>query len=182
MIEPALRVLAHPIRSRILQILQSRGPATSADLARALETNTGATSYHVRRLAEVGLVQESQPRRGRQRRWAATDADDRPGWSQPGEPSREATLNWLERDVLHHLGAQAERWLEAAGMWPMAWRRATRTQDAVVLVTDAQLEELHRDVAAILARYRRVGQGNPEAKRVAIYTVSIPLDLHRRPG
>ncbi len=179
--EQALRVLAHPIRSRILHTLRTHGPGTSADLARALDTNTGATSYHVRRLGEVGLVQESGPRHGRQRRWAATDIEDQPAAGST-QPSREATLAWLERDVVHHLGAQAERWLGAAGLWPQAWRRATTTQDAVVLVTAAQLEAMHRELAEVLARYRRVGQGNPEAKRVAIYTVSVPLDLQRRPG
>jgi len=51
-----IRVLAHPLRFRLLGRLRLDGPATATGLARALETNTGATSYHLRQLADVGLV------------------------------------------------------------------------------------------------------------------------------
>ena len=77
----------------------ARRPRTA--LAEKLGTNTGATSYHLRQLAEVGLVAED-PDRGtsRQRWWQAahdmshfdpTDFDDRPGRPRrravdPGRP------------------------------------------------------------------------------------------------
>ena len=51
----AITVLAHPLRSRLVSTLRIGGPATATALARALDTNSGATSYHLRRLAEVGL-------------------------------------------------------------------------------------------------------------------------------
>ena len=41
----ALRVLAHPLRSRLLSTLRVGGPATATDLAAQLGTNSGATSY-----------------------------------------------------------------------------------------------------------------------------------------
>lgn len=53
-----VKALAHPLRSRILAVLRREGPLTSSGLASELGTNTGATSYHARRLAEVGLVAE----------------------------------------------------------------------------------------------------------------------------
>jgi predicted ArsR family transcriptional regulator len=54
----ALKVLAHPLRSRLLRALRVDGPATATALAATLGTNTGATSYHLRKLASVGLVPE----------------------------------------------------------------------------------------------------------------------------
>ena len=83
-----VRVLAHPLRMRLLGSLRIDGPATATALAEKLGTNTGATSYHLRQLAEVGLVTED-PDRGtsRQRWWQAahdishfdpTDFDDDP--------------------------------------------------------------------------------------------------------
>ena len=59
----ALKVLAHPLRSRLLSALRVDGPATATDLATRLETNSGATSYHLRKLESVGLV--VRHRRGR---------------------------------------------------------------------------------------------------------------------
>ena len=46
----ALRVLAHPLRSRLLSALRRGGPATATELAKTLGTNSGATSYHLRKL------------------------------------------------------------------------------------------------------------------------------------
>lgn len=44
-----------------------------------------------------------------------------------------------------------------------------------------QVEELKREIDELLARYRRVGQGNPQARRLAVYSVLYPLDLDRAP-
>ncbi|MFH5822537.1 ArsR/SmtB family transcription factor [Georgenia sp. AZ-5] len=83
----ALKVLAHPLRSRLLSALRLEGPATATALARALSTNTGATSYHLRRLAEAGLVEDTGAGSGRERWWRAaherhsffpTDVQDSP--------------------------------------------------------------------------------------------------------
>ena len=60
----AVRVLAHPLRSRLLSALRLHGPATATELADRLDTNTGATSYHLRKLESVGLVEGHRRRRG----------------------------------------------------------------------------------------------------------------------
>ena len=67
---PALAMLAHPLRSRLLAELRVRGPATATTLAAVLQTNTGATSYHLRKLAQVGLVVDASLGSGRQRLWS----------------------------------------------------------------------------------------------------------------
>ena len=51
----------------------------------------------------------------------------------------------------------------------------------MVLVTAPQLADLRAELDGVLARYRRVGQGNPKAKRVAVYTSCQPLDLDSPP-
>ena len=58
-------MLAHPLRSRLLAELRVRGPATATTLAAVLQTNSGATSYHLRKLAEVALVVDSGKGSGR---------------------------------------------------------------------------------------------------------------------
>ena len=61
------------------------------------------------------------------------------------------------------------------------WRDAMGLSDSYVIATPAQVDEMRREIAAVVSRYRRVGQGNPEARRVATYTVLYPLDLDRPP-
>ena len=55
----ALKTLAHPLRSRLLSALRIGGPRTATDLAAELGTNSGATSYHLRKLESVGLVTDT---------------------------------------------------------------------------------------------------------------------------
>ncbi|MDX5450459.1 MAG: helix-turn-helix domain-containing protein, partial [Actinomycetes bacterium] len=89
----SVRVLAHPLRSRLLSELRREGPATATDLARRLDTNTGATSYHLRKLAEVGLVEEAEGGVGRERRWqAAHEFTTLSLRDVAGDPDAEAAL------------------------------------------------------------------------------------------
>ena len=68
----SVKVLAHPLRSRLLGALRLGGPATATALAARLGTNSGATSYHLRRLEDVGLVTDTGEGSGKQRWWAAS--------------------------------------------------------------------------------------------------------------
>jgi hypothetical protein len=52
----------------------------------------------------------------------------------------------------------------------------------MVLVTTEQLEAMTAELAEVVERYRRVGQGNPTARRVAVYAFTYPLDLDRPPA
>lgn len=66
----ALRALRHPLRKRIMRVLNRDGPATATSLARVLDENTGATSYHLRQLAAYGFVEEAPEHgTGRERWW-----------------------------------------------------------------------------------------------------------------
>ncbi|RYE79717.1 MAG: ArsR family transcriptional regulator, partial [Myxococcales bacterium] len=68
----AVKVLAHPLRSRLLSALRRDGAATATDLAAALGTNSGATSYHLRKLESVGLVEDTGDGEGKRRLWRAS--------------------------------------------------------------------------------------------------------------
>ncbi len=178
----ALKVLAHPLRSRLLSTLRRGGPATATDLAATLGTNSGATSYHLRRLEAVGLVADTGDGEGKRRLWrAATDSHQYEPSDFVGDEDAETALNWLVRDYIRHLAEQFERWLDVEQAWPEAWRDAAGMGDSFVIVTAEQLAQMRREVDEVVARYRRVGQGNPEARRMAVYEIAYPLDLDRAP-
>lgn len=178
----ALKALAHPLRSRLLSALRRGGPATATDLAATLGTNTGATSYHLRRLESVGLVTDTGDGEGKRRLWrASTDSHQFDPSDFVGDEDAETALNWLVRDYIRHLGEQFERWLDVESTWPVEWRDAAGMDDAGVVVTASQLRQLKAEVGEVVERYRRVGQGNPDARRLAIYSIAFPLDLDRTP-
>jgi predicted ArsR family transcriptional regulator len=177
----ALAMLAHPLRSRLLAELRMSGPATATTLAAVLRTNSGATSYHLRKLAQVALVVDSGGGSGRRRLWSA-GTESRPRVEEPGDDDAdaEAALVWLARDYLHHFTDRAEQWLDTQDRWPDDWREQVGLSDHLVQVTAGQLSALRGDLAEVLERYRRVGAGNPDAKRVSVYLCPLPVD--RPPG
>lgn len=178
----ALKTLAHPLRSRLLGALRRSGPATATDLAARLGTNSGATSYHLRRLESVGLVADTGEGEGKRRLWkASTDSHQYEPSDFVGDEDAETALNWLVRDYIRHLGEQFERWLDVEGTWPIAWRDAAGMSDTFVIATPEQLQAMQAELDEVVLRYRRVGQGNPSARRLAVYSVVYPLDLDRTP-
>ena len=64
-----LRALTHPLRTRLLGALRVDGPATASELGRRFGESSGATSYHLRRLARLRLR-----RRGRRTTVAPREA------------------------------------------------------------------------------------------------------------
>lgn len=171
----ALRALAHPLRSRLLGELRSVGSATATELAHALQTNSGATSYHLRRLAAVGLIEDAGGE-GRRRVWrAATEERPLDVPDTDADESDDAALDWLARDYVQHFAERAQEWIGTRSEWPLTWQEVAGLDDHLVLVTDEQLTDLRGELADVLARYRRVGAGNPRAKRVTFYTCALPV-------
>ncbi len=178
----SLRVLAHPLRSRLVAALRLHGPSTATDLASLLDTNSGATSYHLRKLETVGLVEDTGEGEGKRRLWRASASYT--SWHPSdfeGDEDSETALHWLTRDYARHFTEQLDRWLDVSMSWPANWQDACGSSDSMVLVTAEQLTAMREEVGEVIERYRRVGQGNPSAKRIAVYTTAYPLDLERPP-
>lgn len=173
------RVIAHPLRSRILAHLRLHGGSTSAELARALNTHTGATSYHVRVLESAGLVEDTGLGNAKTRVWALVDdADDADAASDAFEFVDEADAEdarWLEHDFITHVSERAHAWIDEQESWPYVWQDECRAFDSPVLVSEEQLSALRSEMEALLARYRRAGAGTPGARRVAVTVVPLPL-------
>lgn len=64
-----LRGLLHPIRVRLLGLLESDGPATASQLARRIGESSGVTSYHLRILADHDFIEDDLDRSNRRDRW-----------------------------------------------------------------------------------------------------------------
>jgi DNA-binding transcriptional ArsR family regulator len=146
-----LRVLAHPLRQRILRTLR-REPATSARLARELGENTGATSYHLRQLAQHGFIEELPGRgHGRERWWRAPWQDLRyPPRSEQAAEMRnvldELNRRMVDEDLRLFAGFQTE--LSGAPEWAdIPYSRGT------IRVDREGLAEFFHEYLELLQRY-----------------------------
>lgn len=170
----ALRVLAHPLRSRLLSELRREGPATATTLAEVLDTNTGATSYHLRKLASVGLVTEIAGGHGRERRWQP--AHEMHSWFASdiaGDPDAEAASDWLQGEGLRRFEAYADAWQHDQREWPVDWRDEAGASDYLLDLSLEQLRGLQAELGATLERYLHVEPG-PDARRVFYYLHAFP--------
>ncbi|WP_338750570.1 ArsR/SmtB family transcription factor [Janibacter alittae] len=177
----AWRLLAHPLRSRILAHLRLQGGATAADLARALGSNTGATSYHCRVLADAGLLVDTGLGDGRSRVWAAAVDEDDGGVdtsvavSTISDADELADALWLAHDHVDHHTHRLHGWIDAQVSWPMVWQEECGLDEQEVLVDETQLAALRAELGAVLDRYRRRGAGTPGARRVTVAVGLTPL-------
>ncbi|MFI7547783.1 helix-turn-helix domain-containing protein [Actinoplanes sp. NPDC049599] len=173
-----IRVLAHPLRARLLGRLRMDGPATATRLAAALGTNTGATSYHLRQLADVGLVAEQEGAgRGRERWWRA--AHDYSSWQRDafaGDPDATAAADWLDSYALRRFVEETERWRRARPDASPAWRAAAGFSDYFVNLGTEQLGALTAELGTVIERYRVLGETEPgpDARQVLLYLYAVP--------
>jgi DNA-binding transcriptional ArsR family regulator len=179
----ALRVLAHPMRQRILRYLRRAGPATSTTLARDLGENSGIMSYHLRQLAEHGFVQEIAGHgRGRERWWQVTPEPvwiPREGLSPEAQAEASGLLPPSLAEELE--GFQRFRLArEAMGEWgrgTWAVRRARFT------LTREEARQLIADQQELIDRYQREPPDAPaDARTVVLGFLAYPEPPQRDPA
>jgi predicted ArsR family transcriptional regulator len=170
----ALRVLAHPLRARLLSQLRLHGPANATALAERLHTNTGATSYHLRKLAEVNLVVETDHGTGKQRFWAA--AQDSHSWTNAtDDPEAAAAVGWLRQLYWGQFAERAMQWERVRQGWPAAWQDSASSSDAIVNVNPEQLDALMGERYSVMLRYREMEPGEG-SRQVLVNLFSMPAD------
>lgn len=178
----SLRALAHPLRSRLLSALRAFGPATATMLAQRLGTNSGATSYHLRQLADAGLVEEDvEQGQGRERWWRS--AHDSTSWSDTDfldDPGDRAASDWLYGHHVRLTTRWVEDWLEGRHEWPVEWQGAADSSDQHLRLTPEQLRALMAELSAVVERYQREADpGAPGTERIQLIWHAFPQPAPR---
>ncbi len=160
-----LRVLAHPLRVRLVGALRVHGSATASGLAERLGVSSGLTSYHLRALAEAGFVEDDpeHARSGRERWWRA--AHDMTSW-RPGaageDPDAQAAEEWLAGWTARRTMEWIDGWLERRAEADPVWQEVSGTSDYLIDVTPDELEALLDQITDLVTPYlRRVTQRAP---------------------
>lgn len=149
-----LRALAHPMRNRMLGMLRIYGPATATTLAGRLGVNTGATSYHLRQLAEAGLVIEDDSRgNARDRWWKAAHQGTEFDTGELLESEPELTLGFLH-GVGQIYAENMFRAIDELQTQTPEWRDASTLSDYIFQLTPDQLKTMMTEVLAVLDKYR----------------------------
>jgi DNA-binding transcriptional ArsR family regulator len=148
----ALEALAHPVRLELIDHLMATGPATASACARAVGDTPSNCSYHLRVLAQVGLVGEVVSADGRERPWRAliTGFDTGAEGSEAAMSPRESKL--LAVSVQRDQGLLRE-YLARRDREPGPWRRADHYGAYTLRVTPDELIQLKGKVDALMRPY-----------------------------
>jgi predicted ArsR family transcriptional regulator len=175
----SLRGIAHPLRVRILGLLREYGPSTATRVAERLGQSTGATSYHLRQLAQYGFVIEEAGRgAGRERWWRAAH---RRTVFDPESVGREAPVETEAylRGVAAAYAERVDRWLGELPSFPHEWADAATISDWSLRLTPAEAKELHDQIIALITRHRQDPEGGADApddaRRVVVQLQLMPF-------
>lgn len=176
----SLRGLAHPLRMQLLDALRRHGPATASQLAERLGESSGATSYHLRQLAEHGFVEDAPERgKGRERWWQAVDQSiryDSADFEDASSEVRGLAEVFIQEGAARH-GRELAAWLGTRDQWPQAWAHSSEMSDATLRLTPELATELIGRMHALIDDYRgRVpDQNTPESEQVRVHTHLFPI-------
>ncbi|NKZ01044.1 winged helix-turn-helix domain-containing protein [Nocardiopsis alborubida] len=175
----SLRGLAHPLRIRVLNLLQQRGPATGKTVSEWLDVSSASASYHLRQLEAHGFIEED-PSLGssRERWWRSRHRGFRfPEHLDTDEPE-------LSTAVRMALAASwSEELAAAVNVWaaqPEGWREAQVMSGRRTELTLDELTAFRAEVRALFDRYAR-GTGAPGSRPVHIQFAAFPDPEDRGP-
>jgi DNA-binding transcriptional ArsR family regulator len=182
----AMRAVAHPVRLGILEQLAVHGPMTATELADRLDKTPSNCSWHLRKLAEHGFVEEAERGTGRKRPWRAVsqgmrwvDADESPELARAGEALSQLMI---EREVARLARARAMRDQDTP-----QWREASTSSQSMQWLTADELGEINLAVRDLMmSRIDRFEhpERRPEGARLCAFIASgVPAyDFEPGPG
>ena len=170
-----LRALGSPVRQEILDLL-ARGPATSAMLARALASNTGVLSYHLRELGKAGLI-EPDRQQGRSLYWRLSREDVR--FADPQQSAQPVLAHAAIDAILARFHTSVATYLSRTDL-PAQWREAALFSQAATTLTADELAEFAREYLELASRWsgRTTTAADARPVRLALfaYPDNDPLD------
>jgi predicted ArsR family transcriptional regulator len=154
----------HPVREALLELLRTRDELTSTDAARELGGNTGLYSFHLRKLAEQGLVEDVPGATGRIRPWRLARGG-------PKEPELGELNRRLEDESY-------QRWRDNRAQAPAEWRVDEAFSEVVYLTPDemAAMGDAIRSMITLFRHRETQPAARPaEAAPVAVVARLFPM-------
>lgn len=170
-----MRALSHPVRLAILERLREHGPDTATGLSPHVGASPSVTSWHLRHLAEHGLVEDAPSAgRGRKRWWQAVGRGVRVAAGEDPSAYRElvGAIERSEGDLVQRWHEQVlpsleDEWAAASGRW-----------NTRITATPQELQVLDDAIEALLTPFveRRNNSKNPPpgARKVRILRYTMP--------
>ena len=143
-----LRALTHPVRLALIGKLVLHGPLTAAAASELIGEPPSTCSFHFRQLAKYGVVEEAGGGKGRAKPWRMTTTGF--GITAAEDPESQIAEDALLRMVREQQIEGYRTWLNTRAGYPRRWREAGDDSAYAFYLTVEELEQLTRDLTAIL--------------------------------
>lgn len=150
----ALRALAHPLRWKLIDLMDSEVTVTATRCAEVLGESVASCSYHLGMLAKYGYIEQAPDRRGREKPWRLTSHNQ--NLSPPGldvecaMAAQAATEAFLDHEL-----TRIKQRLRRRDLEPEEWRPSLA--GTTTFLTAEELREVKDQLRGILARYEERG-------------------------
>ncbi|MFG2118597.1 helix-turn-helix domain-containing protein [Streptomyces sp. NPDC048710] len=179
-----LKAFAHPLRMKLYRALCVADKATASHLADQVDEAVSLVSYHLRKLAEHGLIEEAEPQ----------SADGRERWWQPSsegvsirdgdflDAPEKAAVHLAATRLFHDQRAEMyRRYLDERATWSAEWNAAAPDSESLLRLTAAELDGLRQELLALVRKYDERGRsaeaaGETEGREhVALHVSGFPF-------
>ncbi|WP_282701936.1 helix-turn-helix domain-containing protein [Streptomyces sp. CC219B] len=165
-----LKALAHPLRMKLYRLLFLADTATASQLAEQVDEAVSLVSYHLRKLAEHGLIEEAEPRSGdaRERWWQpASDGVSVHSADFRDAPEKAAVHTAASRLFQEQRSEMYRTYLDERAHWGAEWNEAVVDSESLLRLTAGELAELKREVLDVLKKYDDQGRAREAAGETA---------------
>ncbi|MFI6946075.1 ArsR/SmtB family transcription factor [Streptomyces sp. NPDC050422] len=179
-----LKAFGHPLRMKLYRALYIARQATASQLAEQVDEQVSLVSYHLRKLADHGLIEEVDREGG----------DGRERWWQPASkglrfhdedfndaPEKAATHTAVSRLSFDQHIELYRRHLDTYQSWSPQWRKGSFGSEYLARLTAEELTALERELDAVINRYEEQGRARDEAgdtenrENVALHLYGFPF-------
>ena len=148
----AMRALAHPVRTALLELLNVMDTLTATQASEILGESPANCAFHLRTLGKYGFAKEAGGGRGRERPWTASESEIRISVHAQTDPNAALAAATLGRFLL-------EQWLDRARVvfgrknTVPGWDGATMWSTEAVYLTAEEAKSVRAELREILHRY-----------------------------
>jgi DNA-binding transcriptional ArsR family regulator len=179
-----LKALGHPLRMQLYRALNVAHRATASQLADQGDEAVSLVSYHLRKLAAHGLIEEAEQgsKDGREHWWQMTvggistqDEDFRDA------PESEGAYIALSRMLARQRAEMYQNYLDTKSAWPDDWRDASFNSEYLMSLTPLEFGRLREEMNELLQKWEAHSDAAREAgdhegrEHVAVHAIGFPF-------